>query len=1191
MAIRQRYYAPIQSRSGDLYKLSVWDLDHQSAAATQSATWGWQSSSDGDAKEIDTVYDSVEVVWDGDNGKVHQPIIGSTLRVTFLAERDDELGILKALRKDKEFRVGIKLERYNYTSEAYDPYWYGVVLPEAVSVDFSDHPTVINITATDGLSTLRDKPYVDTDDSLYAQTTATVHATARKQIGNCFKHLPNLALWGETEDFFFECVDLFHESHATLDGSNNITAIESITDNVGCNQNIWYEERDVSPPFFRETEMRTTGATCYDVIANWMTTLGLRMCHSNGAFLAVSPFADKSNIRSRLFRNHKRAMTDPSFQASDSVSYSGSDGLPILPDDLDLTSETILEGSTRSYLHPVKGVFYKHLQGGAARLFSEVKWVAIDGDFPQTDLAANVIGQIYDISENYTVQFPLQNDEAIVPTAVGLRMVGTLQHFFRPADTSDEDTAIGAQFEVKMKVKCGQYYLKQSVGLEADANLNNDSDFGTIVKTGSDITTWKPLVITDDVAWTTNSSDTFSFPAFLDGSRLTPGLEKLQYDAGNGNIVEYPPGFGCMRHPDHPNKQRYNSSSRGQWLQAYEVDLDFALPDLPTTTPNETGVEITVEVIMYKNDGTSTSTGSQVFPTNPTRPDGARIIGFNLFVGDGADEGDAFYYAELDAKNGREMILGGESLVASRVVEDYGEIGVITANTAYTHKWHSENDFTFNSGQRNLAVLAEEHIRLRGAARDTYSMRFLVSSSELALPHPLHTIKFAEGTASTFMRPFTMSHAISENLIVAEGYKVGRENGPITAVNDANKKKGGTNSSGGGGITGTTPVFKPRNTAGSSLPGIAGVDQTKLDYITVNANVDLADVAVNNTKVSYTDQAAVADNSLKVSFPGFGSTAGTALAGDTNTLADISNLGSVLRTDGSGTAVDGIKAHANQLTLVADSTIPGQTGSKRFTLQDFFTAIVTSGLEEADSGGFVDIADYVGATSGVVGDFNDDGQVGSADLLQFLILYGQIFEGDNGAFANSYLQIQGNSTAVNFPDTTARTLTWSNSNVPANLVVQSGVSINILDASDEIEFVSGATTSYPITAWTHKRVVLRRGGSASNPLNFLGVQVTFPSTRVNIGVSIKALKADGTDAQDETVELMGTVFIGPANSAYGIPFDNLVGLNKWTSSTDLSDPLIEKIRVSIFAQPVDSGDVLSNVALTNVRIGLESVSS
>lgn len=820
MAIRQRYYAKIQSRSGDLYKLSVWDLDHQSGVTDQVNTWGWQSSSDADAKEIDTIYDSIEVSWDGDNGKIHQPIIGSTLRVTFLAEQDDEMGILKALRKDKEFRVGIKLERYNWTDEAYDPYWYGVVLPEAVAVDFSDHPTVITVTATDGLSTLRDKPYVDTDDTLYGQTTATVHQTAITQIGNCFKFLPHLALWGETDDFFLERVDLFHESHGTYDDNDRIESVESILDNVGCNINIWYEEREVSPPFFRETEMRTTGATCYDVISNWMITLGLRLCHANGAFLAVSPFSTRINIRSRLFRYHKRVLTDDSFQGTSGVRYNGTNGLTYLPDNLDLTSEDILEGSQKSYLHAVRGVFYKHLQGGAARLFPECKWVAIEGDFPQTDINVNLLGQIYDVSENYTVQFPLENTDAIVPTAIPLRMVGRFQHFFRPADTSNEDTAIGAQFEVKMKVKVGGNYLKQSVGLETDDNLSSDDDFGRINRTGSaDITTWKPLVINSDVEWTQNSADRFSFPAFLDGSRLKPSIPMLEYDAGNGSIVEYPPGFGCKRHPDRFGEQIYNGNSRGAWGQAYEVELDFDLPDLPTTNSEEQGIEISVEVIMYKNDGTSTSTGSQVFPTNPTRPDGARIVGFNLFVGDGADEGDAFYFAELDAKNGRERILGGETLVASRVVADYGEIGVITANTFYDHKWHSENDFTLGSGRRNLSVLAEEHIRLRGVTKDTYALRLLVGSSELNLPHPLHSIKFSEGSDSIKMLPFTMSHAISENVIVVEGIKIGRDPGAATSVNDANKKKGGTKPVGIEGITGGRPVFQPIARSGTSRPG------------------------------------------------------------------------------------------------------------------------------------------------------------------------------------------------------------------------------------------------------------------------------------------------------------------------------------------------------------------------------------
>ena len=1199
MAIRQRYYAPIQSRSGDLYKLSVWDLDHQSESNVQTATWGWISSSDDDAKEIDTIYDSVEIVWDGDNDKVHQPIIGSTLRVTFLAETDDEMGIPKALRKDTEFRVGIKLERYNYTTEAYDPYWYGVVLPEAVRVNFSEHPTVIEITARDGLSTLRDKPYVNTDDSLYAQTTADVHRPARVQIGNCFKHLPHLALWGEQDAFFFECVDLFHESHATLDSSNAITSIESILDNTGCNQNIWYEEREVSPPFFRETEMRTTGATCYDVISNWMSTLGLRLCHTNGAFLAVSPFADRSNINSRLYKSDKRTLVDPDFQFSAAVLQDSNTAL--LPDELDLTSEKILEGSTKSYLHPVRGVFYKHLQGGAARLFPEVKWVAIAGDFPQTDQTANLLGQIYEISENYNVQFPLQNDDCIVPTQIALRMVGTFQHFFRPADTSDEDTAIGAQFEVKMKIKVGDKYLKQSVGLEADANLNNDSDFGTIVKTGSDITTWKPLVITDDVEWTTNSADRFSFPAFLDGSRLVPSIDNLQYDAGDGNIVEYPPGFGCTRHPDHPNKQRHNASSRNVWKQAYEVDLDFALPELPSGNISETGVEISVEVIMYKNDGTTTTTGSEVFPTNPLRPDGARIIGFNLFVGDGADEGDAFYYAELDAKNGREMLLGGESLVASRVVEDYGELGAITANSLYTHKWHSENDFTFGSGQRNLAVLAEEHIRLRGVARDTYSLRFLVSSSELALPHPLHTIKFSEGSASTFMRPFTMTHAISENVIVAEGYKTGRDTGTITAVNDAAKKNGGVSTQGAGGITGTTSEFRPRSTAGSSLPGIAPDDQTKLDGIAVGAtanatNEQLRDRSTHTgtqvaTTISDFDSAvssnsAVAANTAKTDFPGFGTGAGTALEGNTNTIGDIGTLASPLRSDSSGTVVDAIKEHPNELTFVVDSTITNQSGSKKFTVQDFFTAIVTSGLEDLDSGGFVDIADYVGTTSGVVGDFNNDGTVGAADLIEFLTLFGQA----GNAFADAEVQIQGNSSPVSFPDTNDRTLTWSNSAIPSSLVVPSGVSINILDSTDQIEFVSGTNPQFPISAWTNKRVVVSRAGTSSANLPFGGVNTTFPNTAFHVGAEVKGLDSSNNVVVNE-VPFLGTV--GPVpnlNAGYSISFNQINGSNRIVTSTDLSDPTIVKIQVRLFAQPVDATDTQFSLNLSNVKISLESES-
>lgn len=830
MAIRRRYYHDFASRSGDTYKVSLWDLDHPSTSAEQNAIWGWLAADDDAAKEIDVIYDTLEIKWDGDNSKVHQPILGSSLKMSVLATTDDHMGIVKALKHSTEFRIGVKVERYNYTTTNYEPYWYGVVLPEAVTYDYSDLPCRIDIAATDGLSTLRDKAYVQSDDSLYGQASDNAHQTARIQIGNCLQYIPHLALWGETDNFFFECADIFHETHATLDGGNNITSIESILDNTGCNVNIWYEKRDVDPPFFRDTQVRQTGSTCYDVVSNWMVTLGLRLCHVNGAFLAVSPFSARDNINSRLYRYTKRGMVDTSFQYSPGVLQDSNTDL--LPDELDLTSNVdILEGSTRSFLHPVRAIYYKHLQGGAARIFPETKWTAIEGDFPQTDLAVNAIGQIYDISENLTVGFPLANDDLVVPTAIPLRMTGILQHFFRPADTTDEDTAIGAQFEVRMKIKVGSHYLKQTVGLETDANLDNDSDFGKIVKSGANITTWKPLIITSDVEWTSNSADRFSFPAFLDGTSITPSVEPLEYDAGDGNLVKYPCGFGCRRHPENPNEMKYDNVSRGMWLQAYEVDLDFTLPELPNANVEETGIEMTCEIIMHKNDGTTTTAQADVYPTNPTRPDGARIIKFNMFVGDGSDEADAFYFSELDSRYGREMVVGGETLIASRVDETYGEIGVITANTEYTHKWHSENDFTFGSGRHNLAVLAEEHVRIRGVARDAFSLRFLLGLAETPWVHPLHSIKFAHDGGNVFMRPMNMTYALSEGVLLVEGYQVGRDTGTITEVNDANKKEGGVGQGGGGGISGTRPEYRPRNSSGSSNPGIKPDDQTKLDNL------------------------------------------------------------------------------------------------------------------------------------------------------------------------------------------------------------------------------------------------------------------------------------------------------------------------------------------------------------------------
>jgi hypothetical protein len=843
MAIQQRFESTIQSGSGDAYRLKLYDLDHSTSGGVELATWGWTISSSG-VQNIETIYDSVVINWDGQTDKIHQGIIGSTLNVTFLARDAKGYGILTALKHSTEFKIGIIVERLNYDSggAAYEVYWRGVAMPEAVEVAYSDMPMTIDLVFSDGLSILRDFQYVDTDFSFFEGWE-----TCRSQIGKCFRHLPHLALWDNNDPFFYEACDMFHDNHATYNASNEITSISSITNNVGARQEIWYEGRRVNPPLFRETLVRTEGMNCYEVIEHWMITLGMRMSHSNGAFLAISPFLKTTDRNSRLYRSTKQSMVDASYDDSESVS--DFDNTDLLPDTTDLEVEKILAGSTQSFLQPARGIYYTHLQGGSSRLFPVVNWVAVHGQFPQTDISANILGQIFDISENYTVSFPIDNPTATIPTARDVRLVGKLQHFFNINDlaSGDQNAAIGMQFEVKMKIKVGQYYLKQSVGLVSGSDLGNDLGFGEIVKSGSNIQFWRPLVITSDVEWTTNSADRFSFPAFLvPGDGQVPSVDLLQYDAGNGNIIEYACGFGTRRHPNNPNKMKYDNASRDLWMSAYEVELDTILPPLPTTTLEETGVEITCELKAYKNDSTTSTSGSILYPTNPYRPDGARILGFNMYIGDGTDEDDAFYYAQSSNANGSEMILGGETLVASRVVEDYGTEGVIvsTGTDGFSHEWYSENGFVFGEKKRNLEVLADEHIRQRSTTRDLFNLTFLARTAEHPWFGPHQRYKWLHEGISHTIVPLSMRHQLTENILTIVGYESQRDAGTIVEHNDASKKDNGANSvGGGGGITGHAPIHTPRTTFGTSDPGITAEQATKLGFIDVTSSVDLNNIS------------------------------------------------------------------------------------------------------------------------------------------------------------------------------------------------------------------------------------------------------------------------------------------------------------------------------------------------------------
>jgi hypothetical protein len=220
-----------------------------------------------------------------------------------------------------------------------------------------------------------------------------------------------------------------------------------------------------------------------------------------------------------------------------------------------------------------------------------------------------------------------------------------------------------------------------------------------------------------------------------------------------------------------------------------------------------------------------------------------------MFIGDGTDEDDAFYYAQGSTPNGTEMVIGGQTLIGSRVVEDYGTEGVIvaTGSDGFSHEWYSENGFVFGEKKRTLEVLADEHVRQRSTTRDLFNLTFLARTAEQPWFGPHQRYKWLHEGISHTLVPLSMRHQLTENMLSITGYESVRDSGTIVEHNDANKKDGGVNNVGEGpGITGHSPIYRPRTTFGTSNPGITAEQATKLGFIDVTSSVDLDNISTGS---------------------------------------------------------------------------------------------------------------------------------------------------------------------------------------------------------------------------------------------------------------------------------------------------------------------------------------------------------
>ena len=360
----------------------------------------------------------------------------------------------------------------------------------------------------------------------------------------------------------------------------------------------------------------------------------------------------------------------------------------------------------------------------------------------------------------------------------------------------------------------------------------------------------------------------------------------------------------------------------------------------------------------------------------------------------------------------------------------------------------------------------------------------------------------------------------------------------------------------------------------------------KVDHLTVSSDTNLDTLRDD-----------VADNNDKVSFPGFGRTANLALEGDTPTIQDIQELPQVARDDGVADPVTVIAENPELLTLVVESDVAGYTGLKQFTVQQMFQGIVQGGLQDMENDGYIaDVADYEGTTSGVLGDFNDDGSVGSADLLDFLVLYGTVYVGDNGAFSSTEVPID-NSNYLNemlsFYDATdvlPQYFNWDDADV--GTVVTGGVSVNTY-GSDEtpantVEFVSGTNPQYPITSWTQKKVVISAKGNTNNPHFY--AQDSVAGQEKKIVANVRTFDSSGTLLQEQIRVIATVVSVLPGSKTYSWTDVFGAGVSS-VVDVPLAGSDIEKIQVRLGVAPSSLDDTLFNFGAIRFTVKMQSVTS
>ena len=206
---------------------------------------------------FEIAHGGIKIKWaSGETDNRHAPILGSSCDITMLVDTFNQTVLevfLEDLRTSTEGRFWLEIT----SNGDYATVWRGVVIADNSYEKDQATPYEVTISAVDGIALLKKEPYLNSG-ALYTGTN-----TAVRHITRCLQKLPHIAFWGSSDNFLETSLDWWADSMSA--GGSSDPLLLSYIDNAA-----FYD-------YYTTGSIDKDVISCYDVLANIMTTFGARI--------------------------------------------------------------------------------------------------------------------------------------------------------------------------------------------------------------------------------------------------------------------------------------------------------------------------------------------------------------------------------------------------------------------------------------------------------------------------------------------------------------------------------------------------------------------------------------------------------------------------------------------------------------------------------------------------------------------------------------------------------------------------------------------------------------------------------------------------------------------------------------------------------------------------------------------------